>query len=207
MKVRQFLFSALLSVPVLASANIAINGDFEDSVLGNGWTNTATTGFAALSAYNGCCGPLTGTYTGGAQSAFFGWGNLTGGSIWQDLPTVIGQAYVLSFDYGAIAAADLQTLTASVLGGGSFVNVLGTANVSATGTQALDTMLTTYSFGFTAIDTLTRIQFVDTSVTTNSVDGMLDNVSVSAVPEAEGYMMALAGIGLLTAAASRRKSN
>lgn len=205
MKVRQLLVSALLSTPFLASANIAINGDFENSIPSTGWSNTATSGFAAMAAYGGCCGPLTGTYTGGLQSAFFGWGDATGGSIWQDLTTVIGQSYVLSFDYGAIAAPSQQSLTASVLGGAGFVNVLGTVGVSATGTQALNTMLTSYSFGFVATDALTRIQFVDTSLTTTSVDGVLDNVSVSAIPEPEGVVLAFAGLALVYGAARRRK--
>jgi hypothetical protein len=206
MKVRRILVSALLSMPLLASANIAVNGDFEDSVLGNGWSSSPTTGFLPVTAYIPCCSLFTGSYTGGLNAAFFGGGNATGGSIWQDLPTVIGQAYVLSFDYGAIAAPGLQTLTASALGDSLFGTALASAGVSATGTQALNTMLVTYSFSFTATDAMTRIQFVDTSINTNAVDGVLDNVTVSAVPEAEGYLMALAGMGFLTGAARRRKS-
>jgi hypothetical protein len=208
MNLRKLTLAALLSAPLLASAaNLVTNGDFENSAPGTAWSNSATTGFAPISAYGPCCAPY-GTYTGGSNAAFFGWGDLTGGSIWQDLATVAGQNYTVSFEYGAIAAPTLQTMQVSALSGASFTTLLGATNLKAYGTGDLSTLLSGYSFSFTADSATTRLQFSDTSFNTYSVDGVVDNVSVvtTPVPEPETYALMLAGLGVMTVVARRRKA-
>jgi PEP-CTERM motif/Protein of unknown function (DUF642) len=208
MNLRKLTLAALLSAPLLASAaNLVTNGDFENSAPGTAWSNSATTGFAPISAYGPCCAPY-GTYTGGSNAAFFGWGDLTGGSIWQDLATVAGQNYTVSFEYGAIAAPTLQTMQVSALSGASFTTLLGATNLKAYGTGDLSTLLSGYSFSFTADSASTRLQFSDTSFNTYSVDGVVDNVSVvtTPVPEPETYALMLAGLGVMTVVARRRKA-
>jgi hypothetical protein len=208
MNLRKLSIVALLTAPLLASAaNLVTNGDFENSVPGTAWSNSATTGFAPISVYGPCCAPY-GTYTGGSNAAFFGWGDMAGGSIWQDLATVAGQDYTVSFEYGAIAAPTLQTMQVTALSGASFATVLGATNLKGYGTSDLSTLLSSYSFTFTADSALTRLQFADNSANTFSVDGVVDNVVVmtTPVPEPETYALMLAGLGVMTVVARRRKT-
>jgi hypothetical protein len=188
------------------AANLLINGDFENSVPSTGWQSSATTGFQNINTYRACCAP-TGTYVSGPNVAFFGWDNLAGGSIWQDVNTTVGQIYTVSFDYGAIARARLQTMNASARDGTGFTNVVASAALSAVGSANLSNITTNYSYAFVANSALTRIIFTDTSALTNSVDGVLDNVSVTA-PIALPQSLALFALGALgLAVASRRRAN
>ena len=209
MNLRKLTLAALLSAPLLASAaNLVTNGDFENATPSAGWSNSITTGFAAITAYGPCCAPY-GTYTGGSNAAFFGWGDQVGGSIWQDLATVAGQTYSVSFAYGAIAASTQQTMQVSALSGPSFAAPLAVNAFQATGTRDLAAMMSNYSFSFTADSGTTRLQFSDTSFTTSSVDGVIDNVNMTAitpVPEPETYALMLAGLGIMTFVARRRKA-
>jgi Protein of unknown function (DUF642) len=183
-----------------ASANLITNGDFENSVPSTGWQSSATTGFQNINTYRACCAP-TGTYASGPNVAFFGWDNLAGGSIWQDVNTTIGQIYTVSFDYGAIARARLQTLNASARDGTGFKNVVASAALSAVGSANLSNITSSYSYAFVANSASTRIMFTDTSLITNSVDGVLDNVSVTAaIPLPYTFGLVIAGaLGLLVA--------
>lgn len=196
MKHSKLAVIALLSLPTFASANLVTNGDFENSTLGAGWSSTATTGFQDINTYRACCAP-TGSYVGAPTVAFFGWDNLVGGTIWQDIVTIAGQSYTISFDYGAISRPRLQTMTASALSGLGFTNVLASTLLRATGSANLSTITSSYSFTFVANDAFTRISFADTSAITASVDGVLDNVSVNAVPLPATAMLVLSGFGLL----------
>lgn len=181
-----------------ASANLLINGNFESAIANTGWQSSATTGFQNINTYRACCAP-TGNYSSGPNVAFFGWDNLVGGSIWQDANTTVGQLYSVSFDYGAIARSKLQTLNASALDGLGFSNAAASVNVSAIGSANLSNITTSYSYMFLANSALTRIIFTDTSVITNSVDGVLDNVSViNAISLPSSFaLLALGGLGAL----------
>jgi hypothetical protein len=204
MKAYHYIFSAFIGActlaPSFASANLIINGDFENAVPSTGWQSSATTGFQNINTYRACCAP-TGTYVGGPNVAFFGWDNLVGGSIWQDVTTSIGQLYTVSFDYGAIARAKVQTLNASAVGGVGFTNIAASTALSAIGSANLSNITTNYSYSFVANSALTRILFTDTSAITSSVDGVLDNVSVTAsipLPQSLG-LLAIGAIGLIAA--------
>jgi hypothetical protein len=193
------IFLSLLA-PSWASANLLTNGGFENTIPSTGWQSNATTGFQNINTYRACCAP-TGTYASGPNVAFFGWDNLVGGSIWQDVNTNIGQMYTVSFDYGAIARSKLQTLTASALDGIGFTHVSATIAVSAIGSANLSTITTNYSYAFVANAPQTRIIFTDTSAITNSVDGVLDNVSMTAaipLPHSAG-LLAVGALGLILA--------
>jgi Protein of unknown function (DUF642) len=202
MKFSNKILFALLAIPTIASANIVTNGDFEAG--STGWSSTATTGFAPISAYVPCCG-VTGVYPGGTSAAFFGWGDLTGGKIWQDIPTSPGESYNVTFSYGAISANTLQTLDVSALAGPSYTTSLGSVSLSDTGTTNLASLLNDYIFSFTASSTYTRIQFMDTSANTSSVDGVLDNVVVTANPVPVPATLALLAGGLGLLGFSKRK--
>jgi Protein of unknown function (DUF642) len=201
------LFAITTNISSWASANLLTNGDFENPVPSTGWQSSTTTGFQNINTYRACCAP-TGTYNSGPNVAFFGWDNLAGGSIWQDINTTIGQLYTVSFDYGAIARSRLQTLNASALYGVTFNNAAASTTVSAIGSANLSAITTNYSYAFTANTALTRIIFTDTSPTTNSVDGVLDNISVTALiplPPSSGLLI-LGVMGLLIALRRRAPS-
>jgi PEP-CTERM motif len=193
MKLLNTVIAALALVPLASQANLLVNGDFENIVPSTGWSSTATTGFQDINTYRACCAP-NGNYASGANVAFFGWDNLVGGTIWQDIATTVGQIYTLSFDYGAIARPRLQTMTVSALGGLGFSNVLASANLNAVGSNNLSTITSPYSYTFIADSTNTRILFADTSALTASVDGVIDNVAVN-VPLPATF--ALFGLGLV----------
>jgi hypothetical protein len=187
-----------------AQANLLVNGNFEDATPSTGWSSTPTTGFAPISVYGTCCANTGGAYTGGSNAAFFGWDQRTGGSIWQDFATTVGASYTVSFQYGAIAAANLQSLVAEALGGPSFSSVLGTTTVQAPGTTNWNQILgAPVSFTFVATGTSTRLLFRDTSLGSNNTDGVLDNVAV--VPEPATVALMLAGLGVVGFMARRRK--
>jgi hypothetical protein len=197
--VRKSLVVLSLLAPLLATAATVSNGDFESGVAG--WTVAPVVYIGPIAPYGGCCG-YTGTYTGGLQAAFFGADDKVGGSIYQDITTVAGQKYQISFEYGAIAAASPQSLRVSILDG---VNTLNTASVSATGTFDRAAILTGYGITFTAASGTTRLSFLDTSTVTTSVDGVLDNVSITAVPEAGTISMMLGGLAMMGFMARRRR--
>jgi hypothetical protein len=186
-----------------SATELVTNGSFEDG--GAGWSSTQTTGFAPVSAYINCCGIDGSGYPGanGVAAAFFGWGQMTGGTIFQDLATVAGNTYTVNFSYGAISGGALQTMTAEALNGQSVLSSLG---VSSYGNNNQATLVSPYSFTFVANSSTTTLLFRDTSLNTDSTDGMLDLVSVTAVPEPETYAMLLAGLGLVGFAARRRKA-
>jgi hypothetical protein len=197
--VRKALVVLSLLAPLLANAATVNNGDFESGAAG--WTVTPVVYIGPIAPYGGCCG-YTGTYTGGLQAAFFGAGDGVGGSIYQDITTVANQMYKVSFEYGAVAVASPQSLQVSILDG---VTTLNAASVSATGTFDRAAILSGYGITFTATGTTTRLSFLDTSAVTTSVDGVLDNISIIAVPEAGTISMMLGGLAMMGFMARRRR--
>lgn len=107
-------------------------------------------------------------------------------TISQTFPTIAGQAYMLSFDVGAVAVnGSTQKLKVELVGSSpilsDFANLTGnTAYLRAT-------------IPFTANSTSTTLTFTDQSASTNGIDMILDNVTVTlgtsapnAVPVANG---------------------
>jgi Protein of unknown function (DUF642)/PEP-CTERM motif len=199
--VRKSLIVLGLLAPLWASATSIVNGDFE--ALGTGWMSTPVIGFADISAYDLCCANNGGPYPGGQKAAFFGAGDNTGGSIYQDIATLAGQQYTVTFDYGAIAAPNLQSIEVSAADALTST-AIASETKTATGTFDRSLILSSWSFTFTAASTSTRLTFLDVSATTISTDGVLDNVSISAVPEAGSISMFLAGLAMMGFIARRR---
>ena len=189
------------------SAELVTNGGFESG--STGWTvNASTVKFIPITDYNACCAPFR-IYPYGAQAAFFGGGDTTGGSIVQDISTLAGSSYTFSFAYGAISEFRLQQMVASVFNGPG-LSTIASFSLFAIGTQNLAAMMNTASVTFQAQSALTRISFLDTSSGTTSVDGVLDAVSFTGpapVPEPSTYALMLAGLGIVAFAARRRRKS
>lgn len=105
-------------------------------------------------------------------------GNPAGGAasvkISQTIPTVVGQSYVLSYDFSARPGTGLAQ---NVLG--VWINGVQVATKTADGSANSGNAWTHYSFPFMATSTSTVIAFDDQGTPSDSLGTLLDNVSVN----------------------------
>ena len=209
------LVSGLALLPVSAHANLVVNGDFESGSLG-GWISSGAVMAASDSAYIAGAG-ATGSFPSGHYVAAFGGGNAAAtGLITQSFATVIGQQYALTFDYGKFAAGGgPQVIQATVNNVASGATLSSLTVTDASGTNALDSVFSSYSQSFIAVGLLTSLSFRDISSVTASTDGFLDNaavnaigIGVNAVPEpATDFLLLMAGVmALLTSRRARLRT-
>jgi len=168
-----------LALPAPASANIVTNGGFETGDF-TAWTETGNTDF------NGVFCPGAGSVPEGNCAALFGPIGSTGG-IKQTLATVIGQIYVISFDFmgdgGTPGSFEVD-----------FGNQVLLAQIDASATMQ------TFNFAAAATSASTDLTFLfrdDTGFM--SLDAVQANVP-------EPTSLALAGFALAGLAASRGRS-
>ena len=197
MKLHKLLAGASLACAALgAQATLITNGTFE-AYTGAAFTNgfqTVNAGSAALVGWT-----VSGTSVDiieGAYGAVTGYsidmlGSPGPGAISQSFATVTGQGYTLSFD--------LSVNNGSSNNNALYVDLTGSSQVAFAGS----TPFTTQTLNFVATGTLTTLMF--TSGASGYSGAVIDNVSVSAVPEPETYAMLLAGLGLMGVIARRRK--
>lgn len=178
--------AAICAAP--ASANLVVNGDFENDFVG--WTVVPDVRIGTSEAYR--------TYafgsgdTGTGKFAAFGSGNATElGSISQVVDTVAGQTYSLTFSYG-IYNRDSKVQAMQVTIGGSTFDLAPPAP-----TNNLSNLLQPFAFQFAATGPSTLIGFSDLSTDTISVDGLLDDIRVVVSQVPAPGSMALLGVGLL----------
>jgi hypothetical protein len=189
-----------------AQAAVVTNGDFEAAGGSlNGWTETPGPEIFAINgaAYGPCCG-ANGTPAQLANTfASFGPGvppeiGTNVSVLFQDVATIIGNRYRLSFEHGAFGIGS-QTLFANVndvlsnalLGSGNYVDV------AQAGPDALGLVFSSSSFEFTATGLSTRLAFNVDPFSAN-VDGVLDNVSLAAVvPEPSTWALLILGFGAI----------
>jgi choice-of-anchor C domain-containing protein len=202
MKFSKLALTALIAISGVAanaSSNLVINGSFEAFTDGNpvnGYkvvsaSSTALTGWTvggtSVDVINGNFGAITG-------NSIDMLGSPGPGSLSQSLTTSANTHYVLSFDLRAnTAGLDDGTLNVD-FGSGVHKTFLGT-----TGTPVH------YSFDVLATSESTLLTFASGNTPKNG-GSVLDNVSVTAVPEPETYAMLLAGLGLMAGIARRRKN-
>ncbi|WP_420381757.1 PEPxxWA-CTERM sorting domain-containing protein [Novosphingobium sp.] len=187
-----------IASPAMA-AQLISNGSFSSGL--SGWTVAPTGGNDILA--------LTGqdyiNGAGGSSSdpsntfAAFGAGDRANVStLSQSFNTVSGATYQYSFDVGAFGGS--QTFTYKI-GSNPYTTV------SASGGSNLDSDFSTLTGSFVGTGAPTSVSFTLAGQPTNSVDGFIDNVSVTgAVPEPATWAMLLIGFGMI-GFAMRKRSN
>lgn len=204
MKFQKIAGVAVVALAALASnaqAELVNNGSFESYLLGpvSGF-QTINAGSNALTGWTigtGSVDIVNGNYGAVSGNSIDMLGTPGPGFLSQYLLTIVGQMYVLKFDMssnrGGNNDAAGKALTVSALG--------STASQTF---SALTPGVFQQSYSFVANNTSTLLSF---SNGTGGYSGpVLDNVSVTAVPEPETYALMLAGLGLMGAIARRRKA-
>lgn len=188
------LVFALAAIVLPASANAAafVNGSFE--------TGPAPGGFTTLAAGSTV---ITGWTVGGGGVDYVGsyWtaqnglrsidlSGLAPGSIAQTFDTIAGTGYQVSFYLGGNGDGGLVSKTASVSATGG-----ATTNYSVIASPTPTMGYTLFNYNFIATGALTTLTFA--SLSGNAFGPVLDNVSVTAVPEPATWGLMLLGFGVL----------
>jgi len=122
------------------------------------------------------------------------------GEIYQNLTTTIGQTYKLTFAYGNNPGNSPSQALVTVVGDPGVSSLL-THSISTTG----DIGWTIFSGTFVADSTSTKLDFLET-FGANNAGILLDDINVSAVPEASTWAMMILGFMGVGFLAYRRKS-
>lgn len=207
-----------------ASAQIILNGSFESDAVGtnviattspnssvfSNWTVSTTsssTSFLIVDT-NSDFGSFPDAVSGTRYLSIHGGQTTPGvGFLYQDFVTTPGTTYVVGFNAGRGANAGgslgIQAEAYNVNAGSPTGGALG--SVSSSSSVAGSRFYAPSTFNFTATGTTTRLVLSDISNSTDSVDVLLDNVTVTAVPEPSSYV-ALTSIVSLGFCALRRRN-
>ncbi|MES2661367.1 MAG: Ig-like domain-containing protein [Verrucomicrobiota bacterium] len=152
---------------------ILVNGSFEANY--TGWT---ATGNLLVEPAGSTYAPTDGTKI----VAFNGKDLAPNGVLSQSFATVVGETYTLRFDSGVVAFnTTMQRLLVNVVGKVNRLSQTITAYGAGTGINRWQSQ----SYTFVADSTMTTLSFKDDSPSSNSIDLMLDNVSVSGPRKSE----------------------
>ena len=183
-----------------------VNGSFENG------TNAPGSGFNTLGAGDTS---ITGWTVGGAGIDWIGtyWqasqgsrsldlSALSAGSISQDVATVVGRHYRVTFDLAGNpdGSPPVKNLDVTVNGA-----ALASYTFTTNGTTSRPAMgWLTKGYDFVATSTNSNLKF--TSLANTPSGPALDNISLAAVPEASTWVMLIAGFGMVGIASRRRRS-
>ena len=222
---------AVFIVPALAASLISgaasaahtiVNGSFESTptpvngftVFGNGaniggWIVTGDTSNAVLSIDTGYqeAGVAFPAQDGRVHLDLTGAGNTGANGVYQDVATVSGRTYEVTFwlgnatgdgtgNSGAYVLSSSLNLAITGAGATNYVNGTVTAGTVNWGQ---------YTRRFTATGATTRLQFTNTTPVGDNFTG-LDNVSLAAVPEPASWGLMILGFGLVGGAMRRRSA-
>ena len=187
----------LTAAPVSAHAvELFANGGFDTGL--NGY---ATSGGAiqqvlgqAYVNFAGGQGSQTATTNGFAA---FGGGNVGGlNTLSQSILTVTGKTYNLTFAYGTFGQPGLSL--------DLFVGSDLSETFSSNGQFNLDTLFQPFTTSFVGTGSPVEIKFSVAGLTDDNQDVLLDNISVTAVPEAATWTLMIAGLAIVGVASRRR---
>ncbi|MGO8675903.1 MAG: DUF642 domain-containing protein [Limisphaerales bacterium] len=179
-----------------AQGNLVFNGSFESANLLAGWTGS---GYLTNGGWAGSqlqC-PDGHSAAGLAPQA----------SIYQDVPTVVGQQYDFSF-YMAAWGPNTMPPTVVLLSPSFGAASLGTVSFSSSGQFGQDMGWEWHDYTVTATTPSTRIMFLNTSPTSTWAWDDIDEVSVTVIPEPScSALLLLAGaVGLWGGGLGRLRS-
>lgn len=156
----------------LPTAQLIVNGSFESEY--SAWTATGNHTIESAVPYVPTDGSKLIAFNGQDQQA--------NGMISQSFGTVVGQTYSVEFDAGAIGYnTNSQNLDVTIQGENTLL--AQTVTINGTGTGANRWLPQTFSF--VADSTSATLAFKDTSISSSSIDLMLDNVRVTGAPASE----------------------
>jgi hypothetical protein len=189
MKLHSFAQTILLSAFLLTTAfaqNLLLNGSFETGGLAD-WNPTGNVR-ADITV------PPAGD---GQYHVSFSWGDVepNNGIISQTFSTTPGETYRLSFQYAVNGNPNvIQTLGVSVSGlGVHLLESLEKDHIQFGVFEGYER----FEFPFVADSATTTLRFQDQSSVSFRIDILLDDVSVTAVPEASTYAAAITLLGLV----------
>lgn len=187
-----------MSASAVASANLIVNGSFEDNDVAAGTWQYFSAG--AVNGWDGSNIEIWDSMNGvtaadGRQHAELNAHPYTGSefSIYQTFATVVGQVYDVSFFYRA-RASDNEAFRFTV---GSIDTLIN---------DHVTTKWNQYVNAFTATATTTTLRFTSVVPSADTVGNFLDGVVVNQrVPEPAGY--ALLALGLVGLGMARRRTS
>lgn len=217
------LASVLMGGVSANAQNLIINPGFEAGGVGvgtaiPGWTKTGNVNPEAYATYVGFGVPGSKLPTAAYGNNFvaFNDGNNTtvDGVLSQTLTGLtVGTVYNVGFSFGNFNAAnnnaaDTQSITAAVTSVGITLASLPVTDFEATTQTDFTAINKPRSFFFTATGATATLSFTDTTPLSQVVqaDGVLDNVSVTAVPEAGALSLLAAGIAAGAGLLLRRRA-